>query len=281
MKSIFRVIVFGVFLLFLPCTVSKASENGVGISDNKNGTVTVTYSNTNKNKIAVTVKKEGENTQYNYFMTNSSIETEIPLTAGNGTYKVSVLKNIQDTRYSQLSSLDVDLKLKDTKKAYLTSNQMITWNRKNSAIKKANKLTKKYSSQTTKIKVLYKYLVTKFDYDYNKFSKNANGSLSYYTPDIDETYASKKGICYDMSALTASMMRSVGVQTKMVTGYPRSQYYNGSQYHAWNRVYSKKDRKWMVLDVTCDMCLFDQGVKFKKLSMKKKPSQYSNIKYIW
>jgi len=84
-----------------------------------------------------------------------------------------------------------------------------------------------------------------------------------------------------MSALTASMMRSVGIQTKMVTGYPRNQYYNGTQYHSWNRVYSKKEKKWMVIDVTCDMCLYDQGVRYKKLSMKKKPSQYSNVKYIW
>lgn len=281
MKHIVRVVMLGVFLLCVPHTVLKAAENGVAISDNKNGTVTITYSNENKNKIAVTVKKEGTNTQYNYFMTESSIDTEIPLTAGNGTYKVSVLKNIQDTRYSQLSSQDVSLKLKDSKKAYLTSNQMITWSKKNTAIKKANKLTKKYKSQTSKIKTLYKYLVTNFDYDYDKFNKNSSGNLAYYTPDIDKTYNSKKGICYDMSALTASMMRSVGIQTKMVTGYPRNQYYNGTQYHSWNRVYSKKEKKWMVIDVTCDMCLYDQGVRFKKLSMKKKPSQYSNVKYIW
>ena len=269
-----------VCLFCMPYTVAHA-ENGVGIADNKNGTVTVTYNNTGNTKIAVTVKKDGTSTQYNYFLTSSNIDAEIPLTAGNGTYKVSVLKNIQDSRYSPLSSQEVSLRLSDSKVAYLTSNEMISWSQTNDAIKKANALTEKYKSQNSKIKAIYKYLVTKYHYDYEKYSKNTSGSLAYYTPDIEETFSTKKGICYDMSALTASMMRSVGLQTKMITGYPTSKYYNGSQYHAWNKVYSKKYRKWLVIDVTCDMCLYEQGVKYNKLSMKKRASEYSNVKYTW
>lgn len=275
-----KVLIIAVFFMCVPSEIAHA-ENGVGIDDNKNGTVTVTYNNANKSKIAVTVKKDGSNTQYNYFLNGGAIDTEIPLTAGNGTYKVSVLKNIEASRYSPLSSEEVQLSLSDEKSAYLTSNQMISWTSKNEAVKKANSLCEKYKSQYSKIKVIYKYLVTNYHYDYEKYYQNSSGNLSYYTPNVDETFNSKKGICYDMAALTAAMMRSVGLQTKMVTGYPKTAYYNGSQYHAWNKVYAKKYRKWVVIDVTCDMCLYEQGVKYNKLSMKKKASLYSNVKYTW
>ena len=279
-RNIIGVLFLGLCFACLPYSVAHA-DNGVWIVDNQNGTVTVTYDNSSNKKIAVTVKKDGSSIQYNYFLTESSINAEIPLTVGNGTYKISVLKNIADSRYSPLSSEEVSLSLSDSKSAYLTSNEMISWNTTNNAIKKANALTKKYKSQTSKIKTIYKYIVTKFHYDYDKYSKNSSGNLAYYTPNIEETYATKKGICYDIAALTASMMRSVGIETKMLTGYPASQYYNGAQYHAWNKVYSKKYKKWLIIDATCDMCLYEQGVKYNKLIMKKKASQYSNVKYTW
>ena len=82
-----------------------------------------------------------------------------------------------------------------------------------------------------------------------------------------------------MSALTASMLRSIGVQTKMITGYPDNRYFDGESYHAWNNLYSKDKKRWMIIDVTCDMCLYEQGVPYKKLIMSKKASEYSNVKY--
>lgn len=279
-RVFFQLFIFVVMLWATPSLIAHA-ENGVAIDDNKDGTVKVTYSNTNNKKIAITVKKDGANTQYSYFITAESIDTNIPLTSGNGTYKVSVLKNVEDSRYTPLSSEEVDLSLSDQKSAFLTSNQMINWNSKNKAVKKANKLSRKYKSQYSKIKVIYKYIVTNYHYDYAKYYQNLSGNLAYYTPDVDVIFSEKKGICYDISALTACMMRSVGIQTKMVTGYPNTEYYDGTQYHAWNKVYTKKYKKWVVLDVTCDMCLYEQGIKYNRLSMKKKASQYSKVRYVW
>ncbi|MGI6627015.1 MAG: transglutaminase-like domain-containing protein [Bacillota bacterium] len=42
-----------------------------------------------------------------------------------------------------------------------------------------------------------------------------------------------KGICFDYSSLLASMLRSLDVPTKLVTGYVAPDYL----YHAWNEVY--------------------------------------------
>ena len=278
MKKICYALLFGAILFFSQGGEIEAS-NGVGIADNENGTVTVTYENEDESKIAVTVKKSGESNQYNYFVEQKDVEVSIPLTSGNGTYNICVLQHIEDNKYSPLTSEEIELELEDYKTAYLSSNEMIKWEEKNKAIKKANKIAKKYKSQMSKIKGIRAYLVKKFDYDYEKFAENESGNLSYYMPDINETFRTKKGICYDISALTASMMRSVGIQTKMVTGYPCNDYFDGVSYHAWNKVFSKKYKKWLVLDVTCDICLYDQGVEFGKIPLKKKGSQYSNVKY--
>ncbi|MDE7423579.1 MAG: transglutaminase-like domain-containing protein [Lachnospiraceae bacterium] len=267
------------FIVFMMPTVIVHAENGVGISDNRNGTITVKYANDNKIKIAITVEKSGTNIQYRYFVQDKNVNAVIPMTLGNGNYTVSVLKNIEGTRYSPLDSQEVSLQLKDYKNSYLTSNEMIKWDKKNAAIKKANKIAKKYKGQLNKVKGIYKYLVTNYHYDYNKFAQNSSGNLSYYTPNINTTYKSKKGICYDISALTASMLRSIGVQTKMVTGYPANKYFDGKSYHAWNVLYSKEKKKWIIIDVTCDMCLYEQKTKYKNLTMIKKASHYSNIRY--
>ena len=102
-RNIIGVLFLGLCFACLPYSVAHA-DNGVGIVDNQNGTVTVTYDNSSNKKIAVTVKKDGSSIQYNYFLTESSINAEIPLTVGNGTYKISVLKNIADSRYSPLGA---------------------------------------------------------------------------------------------------------------------------------------------------------------------------------
>lgn len=267
------------FIFFMAPTAIIHAENGVGISDNRNGTVTIKYGNSSNTKIAITVVKNGDSIRYQYILQEKNVNAVIPMTLGNGTYTISVLKNIEGNRYSPLSSKNVSLNLKDYKSSYLTSNEMIKWNKKNAAIKKANKIAKKYKGQLNKVKGVYKYLVTTYHYDYDKFSKNSNGNLSYYMPNINTTYKTKKGICYDISALTASMLRSIGVQTKMITGYPSNKYFDGVSYHAWNKLYSKEKKKWLIIDVTCDMCLYEQKTAYSKLVMIKKSSEYSNVRY--
>lgn len=283
MKKLGRILLVMAMFLCVPVLSAKA-ENGVGISDNQNGTVTITYENSSQKRIAVIVKKLiGDTSSYNYFSTARKVDVDVPLTLGNGVYEITVLKNIANNRYSTLSSREVELALKDIKKAYLTSNQMINWSKKNAEIKYANKITKKCKTQYAKIAKIHKYIVTNYHYDYKKFSKNSNGGLTYYTPNNGTTYRTKKGICYDIAALNASMLRSMGIQTKLITGYPKNAYFNGVSYHAWNKVYSSSKKKWLILDVTCDMCLYEQKTKYKKLKMEKKAKEYSNVKkeYQW
>ncbi len=259
-------------------TLHVQAGSAVAISDNKDGTVSVKYDNNTGTKIAVMVIKSGSDKKYSYFSTAQKMDIDVPLTLGNGQYSVGVYKHVSGTSYSPLVIEEVSLQLSDPNKAYLTSNQVISWNTKNAAIKKATSLTKKCKTEYAKVQKIYKYIVKNYHYDYAKLAQNQAGQLTNYIPDIEVIYKQKRGICYDISVLNASMLRSLGIKAKMVKGYPVNKYYDGSVYHAWNKVYCKK--KWIIIDATCDMCLYEQGaMKFKLKNMEKKASQYSKVTY--
>ena len=55
-----------------------------------------------------------------------------------------------------------------------------------------------------------------------------------YLPVVDETLESGKGICFDYAALTAAMLRSQNIPTRLEIGYA------GKAYHAWVSVYTEE-----------------------------------------
>ena len=59
---------------------------------------------------------------------------------------------------------------------------------------------------------------------------------SIYMPDVDDTLATRKGICFDYAALTAAMLRSQGIPTKIIFGYVAPD----DLYHAWNMFYTEE-----------------------------------------
>ena len=80
------------------------------------------------------------------------------------------------------------------------------------AIKKAKDLTKNVKNNQEKVKVIYDYVTKNIKYD----DKKANTVETGYIPSIDETLKSQSGICYDYSVLTAAMLRSIDIPTKLV-----------------------------------------------------------------
>jgi transglutaminase-like putative cysteine protease len=131
-------------------------------------------------------------------------------------------------------------------------------------IKTASKLTEGLSTDSKKIKAIYDYVINNLSYDYGKLAKLS----TTYVPDIDNTIASGKGICYDFSSVFAAMLRSQGIPAKLIKGYSP----NVEGYHAWNEVYNSDTGKWMVIDTTYDSQMKAAN---KKYSMEKKQSQYS------
>ena len=215
-------------------------------------------------KIKVFIDKNGK--RYTYNLNNDGIEEDFSLQMGNGEYKISVLENIGGTSYKYISTEIMTLNLSDANGVYLTSVQNINWNDENIAIKKAKELTKNLANDEDKLNAIYNYIVSNFKYDYSKL----NNLKSDYLPDIDLTLNSNTGICYDYASTFAAMLRSAGIPAKLVKGYST----NVDGYHAWNEVYNKETKSWIIIDTTYDSQMMAGKVKY---SMEKENGQYTKV----
>lgn len=255
--------------LLLPLSTVSAASTEPTIVDNKNGTITLKYTNADSKKTKVLVIKGSS--QYQYELKKGNNTVKIPLTEGNGTYKILLCKNISGSQYAVLHQKTVDLKLTPSRYAFRPTHIIINFKASNAVIKKAKSLTKKAKTKEAKIKAIWSYIAKNYKYDYAK-QKTLGSLTSQYIPDVNATYKKKKGICYDVSAVFASMLRSIKIETKLVTGYSKKV----SGYHAWNKVYNSDTKKWYIIDCTYDLCMY-QGK--KSISMKKKAKDYKTEVY--
>lgn len=253
----------------------SAKAESAKFTDNKDGTVTMTYNNENTVRVRLVVQLDKDKAQYKYDIPKGECEINIPLTKGNGKYKLILCKNSSGTKYSVMQQEAVTLELDNEDSAFLVSSYIVDWNTTNDAIKKAQSLTKKSKSDKDKLSAIYKYIVQNYSYDYDKAANIESLSKDMaYIPVIDDVYADKDGICYDISILFASMLRSVEIPAKVVTGYTP----NATTYHAWNNVYYSPKKDWKVIDATYDLQMYQAGIKYE---MFKKEKDYSDVVYTY
>ena len=239
MKS--KIIGFLTVLLFLTTAVSYAeSTEIIDTSQLVKGIVNIGYDSGDSLKYKVLVTKDDQKIAYP-FKADGNREN-FPLQLGHGTYKVGLLKNVSGTKYVYVAQKTIDLKLEDPNVVFLNSTQNVKWDEDMEAIDFGKDLLAKLKTANKRTSALYGYLVKNMSYDYDKIPT----LTSDYIPSIEDTFEQLKGICYDYSALFASIERNHGIPTKLVKGY--SKYVEG--YHAWNEVYI--DGKWVIIDNTVD-----------------------------
>lgn len=233
---------------------TKVADGNIGIQINLNVNA----------KLKVLVQKGTD--KYYYDINPLSSET-LPLQLGNGTYTVALLQNTTGNSYKRLDSQTVTATGIESFEPFLSANSIVKWAPEDDVVLLAKFLTKNANTDEEKIKAIYTYISTKFSYDYKKASTVASG----YVPDVDAILASGKGICYDYSAVMASMLRSQGIATKLNMGYKNDL----NVYHAWNEVYVKSTGKWSVIDATYDNAFIKAG---QKISMIKTTTDYTVVK---
>lgn len=262
-----------IMMLFLICCTryDTAYADSATIENENDGTVKLVYNNDYDVKVKLIVQLTG-GTQYKYDIPKGSVDIKIPMTQGNGEYKFILCRNVSGTKYAVMQTVSVTQSLSSDNEAFLSSNYIIDWDKTNVAIKKAQSLAGK-GSDNDKIKYIYEFVVKNYSYD-NAKAKNINdiAKTAAYIPDVTNVYNAKKGICYDYSVLMAAMLRSVGVPTKVVTGYTP----NAEVYHAWNNVYANS--KWNVIDTTYDAQMYRAKQKY---SMYKNFSDYKDVVYTY
>lgn len=248
----------------------------IDFSQGQNGIVKVLLNTGNQIKTKLVIQNGAS--QYIYDLKDKSEYESFPLQMGNGNYVVKIYENTTGTKYKNVYSESANIQLDSDINVYLNSNQQVKWSEEDDAIILANQLvdnalktkianTKDVNATLTQkeiINVLYNYVVKNITYDYDKIK-----SLTYdYVPDIDTVLKDKKGICFDYSALLASMLRSQGIPAKLIKGYSTTT----STYHAWNEVYLTSESRWIIVDTTYDAYMYDHQ---KTYTMEKSEKQYT------
>lgn len=212
------------------------SEDGytVDFSESGKGYITVSSDSVPEKKIKVQVSKDDEKYFYD-FKGVSPFET-YPLQMGDGEYTVIIFENIEGDKYAQVMAAERDVELESEFAPYLLPSQIVDYTPESDAVYESFALTQAAQSDLERTAEVYGYIVDHIKYDYEKAETVETG----YLPDVDETLATQKGICYDYSALLASMLRAKGIPVRLMMGYVEGL----DVYHAWNEIFIR-DVGWV------------------------------------
>ena len=178
--------------------------------------------------------------KYNYDLPSDGSPTVFPLQSGDGTYQFRVMENTSGTKYRELYAVTQSVSLKSQFQPFLRPSQYVNYNAYSSCVAKARQLASTASNETEVIAAIYAYITEHVSYDYNKAATVQSG----YLPNPDSTLNSGTGICFDYAALAAAMLRSVGIPTKLITGYVAP----NDIYHAWNMIYTEESG-WITVEI--------------------------------
>ncbi|MEQ8471895.1 MAG: transglutaminase domain-containing protein [Marinoscillum sp.] len=152
------------------------------------------------------------------------------------------------------------------------------WPIANSPIKLAQYLTENDTSEFQKAVNIYTWMVNNIKYDVG-----ALGKIKSKTYSPKQTLRRRKGICYQYSALFASLCQNAGISSREITGYSRGfSYHEDDRFfeanHSWNGV--KIDSAWYLLDVTWGSGRLQQKRRwFKEWRFRWFKKPYINDKY--
>ena len=207
----------------------------VDYSNSSRGFVVVKTSCTKKAMLSI----ERDSNKYFYEINNNGRPEQFPLQAGNGKYEIKLYENVKGNQYCYVLNESINVSLDDPTVPFRYASQYVNYNDNTKAVVKAAELCRKSNNDADKVRQIYDYICKNIKYNKQRAKNVANN----YLPNIDEVFTSKKGICFDYSALMAAMLRSQGVPTQLVIGYV-----NKNLYHAWNKVYI--NGSWVVYDST-------------------------------
>ena len=205
----------------------KNAEATIDYSNTADGYVMVHYTASTSKRLKVQVK--GPNTTYTYNLTKGQWEV-FPFSDGNGSYKITVYRNVSGNSYATVLSVSTEVTLQDEFAPFIRPNQYVNYSAESDVVYKAAELTDGLEEPLEKVKVVYDFVVSTLKYDKEKAKTVKSG----YLPVLDEVLEQKTGICFDYASLMTAMLRSQGVPCKLVVGYA------GQAYHAWISVWTEE-----------------------------------------
>lgn len=196
----------------------------IDASHSDEGYVMVNYTGSNsKVKLQITGPDQ---VTYTYNLHGPDYEV-FPLTAGNGSYTISVYENIHNTEYASAYSTSIEISLKNAFGPYLYPNQYVNFDASMQTVKRSEELAKGATNDLDVVSKVYNYLIDNITYDYTKASSVQSG----YLPVVDDVLEKRTGICFDYAAVMATMLRVQKIPTRLEVGYAKE------NYHAWISTY--------------------------------------------
>lgn len=211
----------------------------VDVSYADNGYIMVKGPQTNKRlKFRV---KYGDQT-LDYDLNGEGSFEVIPLQLGSGTYSCTLYKNVSGKKYAEEGRVSVKAQMADPNMAFLYPNQYVCYTKTTPAVLKSEELCQGIAGQKARFEAIRKFIVTGFAYDFVKMVTVKPGMM----PDIDGCFEKRMGICQDLAAMAACMLRVQGIPAKLMIGE-----LDNGMYHAW--VVAVVDGEEILFDPTAEL----------------------------
>jgi len=231
-------------------TVRSNARIEVDMSNTRDGYVMVRTRNSHSTLTKVLLT-DPKGVVHTYTLRTDTQWDVFPLASGNGTYTIGVFRNISGNQFSTEFSTTASVTLVNEFAPFLRPHQFVNYNENTLAVIAASELVRDAATPLEKIEIIYGHVTAKLSYD----TELARTVQSGYVPNLDKVWSSEKGICFCIASLTAAMLRSQGIPTRLVFGYVRD------VYHAWISVWTEETgwvdtviyfdgKKWILMDPT-------------------------------
>ncbi len=198
----------------------------VDVSNSSDGYIMVKYTGS-KSKIKMQLTKSG-GTTYTYDLDPQGKFEVFPISAGSGSYTLTINENISGTSYAQVDTAKFDVSLSDEFGPFLHPSTYVNFTAETTAVKQSEQVVKSANTDLEAVELIYEYVINNISYDYD-FAERVS---TFYVPDLDGVMSSKSGLCFDYAAVMTAMLRAQQIPTQLVLGY------SGQTYHAWISVYT-------------------------------------------
>jgi len=242
--------------VLVPQTGNVSVSRGGATIDTSNvaeGYVMISYSGAST-KVKVRISKGG--VDYNYNLNTSGRFETFPLSLGDGTYTIGVFEHVRGNQFAMTVSTTVNVTLNSQLRPFLYPNQFVNFNANSTAVAKAASLSEGAANELEIVSRIFNFVIANVKYDTDLARRISSGQITTYIPNVDNTLATGKGICFDFAALMAAMLRSQLIPTQLQIGYV-----SGGLYHAWISVHSTEigwvnnviqfdGKNWTLMDPT-------------------------------
>ena len=204
-------------------------------------------------QLRLVVNKDGNELQYTL---NGNEEWEIiPLQFGDGNYNFTLAIQASGYSFQVGGKMTITAEFENANSVYLIPNQYVAYSPENEAnveaMEKSDELCEGLTTDEEKFEAIRAYMKENYTYDFDKARTVTGGTL----PSAEYAWEKGMGICQDLAALAACMLRVQGVPVKLEIGY-----LGGNYYHAWNSVYLNGE--WVRYDPTMELNAIPTGYSY-------------------